>query len=55
MVSAVNLLHFAFGAGAVIAPLLMSLSLGAWATPMPVLWLAAALGVATLSGRRADS
>jgi fucose permease len=48
VVSAVNLLHFAFGAGAVIAPLLISLSLGAWETPMPVLWLAAMLGAATL-------
>lgn len=44
VVSAVNLLHFAFGAGAVISPLLTSASVAAWGTPMPVLWLAAALG-----------
>lgn len=48
VVSAVNVLHFAFGAGAVIAPVLISLALGAWGTPMPVLWLAAFLGIATL-------
>jgi fucose permease len=47
-VSAVNVLHFAFGAGAVVSPLLTRASVAAWATPMPVLWLGAALGVATL-------
>jgi fucose permease len=48
VVSAVNLLHFAFGAGAVLSPLLSSLAISAWRTPMPVLWLAAALGAVTL-------
>ncbi len=48
VVSAVNLLHFAFGAGAVVSPLLTSAAVDAWGTPMPILWLAAALGVATV-------
>jgi fucose permease len=47
VVSAVNLLHFAFGAGAVISPVLVSVASVAWGTPMPVLWLAASLGVAS--------
>ena len=47
-VSAVNLLHFAFGAGAVVSPLLTRAAVAAWGTPMPVLWLGAALGLATL-------
>ena len=46
VVSAVNLLHFAFGAGAVLSPLLMSLTITIWGGPMPVLWLAAAIGAA---------
>ena len=45
-VSAVNVLHFAFGAGAGLAPVLASLALGRWGTPMPVLYLAAAIGLA---------
>ncbi len=44
-VSAVNVLHFAFGAGAVLSPALTSVAVAAWGTPMPVLWLAALLGV----------
>jgi len=43
-VSAVNLLHFAFGAGAVLSPKMISLSSSTWGNPMPTLWLAAALG-----------
>jgi fucose permease len=46
-VSAVNLLHFAFGAGAVVSPLLTRASMAVWGTPMPVLWMGAVLGVAT--------
>lgn len=45
VVSAVNVLHFAFGAGAVLSPALTSLAVAAWGTPMPVLWLAAGIGV----------
>ncbi len=53
VVSAVNVLHFAFGAGAVISPLLTRLADGTWGSPMPVLWLAAAVGLATtLAARR---
>jgi len=47
-VSAVNVLHFAFGAGAGLAPVLASLAVSRWATPMPALHLAAALGLGTL-------
>jgi len=43
-VSAVNLLHFAFGAGAVLSPVMMSVAASAWGSPMPVLWVGAALG-----------
>jgi len=46
-VSAVNLLHFAFGAGAVLSPKMISLASSTWGNPMPILWLAAALGAAT--------
>jgi fucose permease len=46
VVSAVNLLHFAFGAGAVTSPVLISAASAAWGTPMPALWLAASLGAA---------
>ncbi|HET6439238.1 MAG TPA: MFS transporter [Anaeromyxobacter sp.] len=49
VVAAVNLLHFAFGAGAVMSPLLTTLALETWGTPMPILWIAAALGFATLA------
>lgn len=52
VVSAVNLLHFAFGAGALLSPLLTNLAMGAWNTPMPVLWLGAVLGVATTFAAR---
>ncbi len=45
-VSAVNLLHFAFGAGAVLSPVMTSLADAAWGSPMPILWVATALGVA---------
>ncbi|HVO18701.1 MAG TPA: MFS transporter [Anaeromyxobacter sp.] len=47
-VSAVNLLHFAFGAGAVLAPIVASAALRRWNTPMPALYLAAAIGLGTL-------
>jgi MFS transporter, FHS family, L-fucose permease len=45
VVSAVNLLHFAFGAGAVLAPVIASTSVARWATPVPALVLAAAIGL----------
>ncbi len=48
VVSAVNLLHFAFGAGAVLAPAVASAALRQWATPMPALYLAAAIGLSSL-------
>jgi len=48
VVSAVNLLHFAFGAGAVLAPVVTSAAVRRWATPMPALYLAAAIGLGTL-------
>ena len=48
VVSAVNVLHFAFGAGAVVAPVVASASLQQWSTPMPALWLAAAFGAGNL-------
>ena len=53
VVSAVNLLHFAFGAGAVLAPVVTSAAVRRWATPMPALYLAAAIGLGTvlLGGR----
>jgi MFS transporter, FHS family, L-fucose permease len=47
VVSAVNLLHFAFGAGAVLSPFLTTQAVARWGSPMPVLWLGAALGAAT--------
>jgi fucose permease len=46
-ISALNVLHFAFGAGAVLSPILTSAALAAFGTPMPVLWLGAAVGLAT--------
>jgi fucose permease len=46
-VSAVNLLHFAFGAGAVLSPVMISVAASAAGSPMPVLWVAAALGTVT--------
>jgi len=48
VVSAVNLLHFAFGAGAVLAPVIASAAVGQWGTPMPALYLAALIGLGTL-------
>ncbi len=48
VVSAVNLLHVAFGAGAMLAPVIASAAVASWGTPMPALWLAAALGGATV-------
>jgi len=47
-VSAVNLLHFAFGAGAVLAPIVVSAALRQWGTPMPALHLAAAIALGSL-------
>jgi fucose permease len=47
-VSALNLLHFAFGAGAVLAPIVASAAVQQWGTPMPALHLAAAIGLSTL-------
>ena len=44
VVSAVNLLHFAFGVGAVVSPIVASMAVSLFGSPMPVLWLAAALG-----------
>lgn len=43
-VSAVNLLHFAFGAGAVLSPVMTSLLSSVWGDSIPLLWVAAALG-----------
>ena len=51
-VSAVNLLHFAFGAGAVLSPKMISLASSSWGNPMPALWLAAALGAVTALATR---
>ena len=48
VVSAVNLLHFAFGAGAVLGPVLASAAMGEWGTPMPALHLAALIDLGTL-------
>jgi fucose permease len=48
VVSAVNLLHVAFGAGAMLGPVIASLAVARLGTPMPALWLAAALGGATV-------
>jgi fucose permease len=47
-VSATNLLHFAFGVGAVVAPLSVSAAAELWGTPMPALLLSAAIGLCTL-------
>jgi fucose permease len=48
-VSAVNLLHFAYGAGAMVAPVSVSAAAGRWGTPMPALLLCSALALATLA------
>jgi fucose permease len=47
VVSAVNILHFAFGAGAVASPLVAAWALQRWGSPMPALWVGVALGAAT--------
>jgi MFS transporter, FHS family, L-fucose permease len=47
-VSAVNFLHFAFGAGAVVSPILASLAQSRWGTTLPSLWIGVALGVLTV-------
>jgi fucose permease len=53
VVSAVNLLHFAFGSGAVLGPVVASAATRQWGTPMPTMYLAAAvgLGIVLLGGR----
>jgi MFS transporter, FHS family, glucose/mannose:H+ symporter len=48
VVTAVNVLHFAFGAGAVLSPVGAALAVRQWGTPMPVLWIAAVIGVVNL-------
>jgi len=48
VVSAVNLLHFAFGAGAVLAPVIASAAMAQWGSPMPALYLAALIGLGSL-------
>ncbi len=53
-VSAVNVLHFAFGAGAVLSPILAAYSQQRWGTPMPALWLAGLIALVNLAaGTRA--
>jgi fucose permease len=47
VVSAVNILHFAFGAGAVASPLVAAWTLQRWGSPMPALWVGVVLGAAT--------
>lgn len=52
-VSATNLLHFAFGAGAALAPVATSAAAKKWDTPMLALLVIAAIGLGTLVlGRR---
>ena len=53
VVSAVNLLHFAFGSGAVLGPVVASAATRQWGTPMPTMYLAAAigLGIVVLGGK----
>lgn len=48
VVSAVNLLHFAFGAGAVVSPIVASAFAARWGTPIPCLYLAASIALANL-------
>ena len=47
VVSAVNILHFAFGAGAVGSPLVAAWALQRWGSPVPALWVGVAIGAAT--------
>jgi fucose permease len=47
VVSAVNIMHFAFGAGAVASPLVAAWALERWGSPVPVLWVGVALGAVT--------
>jgi fucose permease len=48
VVSAVNLLHVAFGAGAMLAPVIATAAAARLGSPMPALHLAGALGIATM-------
>ena len=51
-VAAVNILHFSFGAGAVVTPVLIAFTVQRLGTPMPALWLAVLLAAATLLSAR---
>jgi fucose permease len=44
-VSALNILHFAFGAGAVLSPMAAAYAARRWGTPMPALGVAVVIGI----------